>query len=128
MMTVRLSHRIGESIKREHVNGTIDGVSIQVENKRVTATYYVKVETVRIFEDVELDETGNNGANTYIGILKMLAKVQYNLDCEKFFEIFGEVGAHLWHRYDSNGRNLIDFFTYLDGDNKEKFSLYLQNQ
>jgi hypothetical protein len=60
-----------------------------------------------------------------IKTLDNLLWLQINLDKDKCIEIFGDVGAHLYGKFQID-RNIITFYAKLDKKNRRCLSDYLE--
>ncbi len=60
-----------------------------------------------------------------IKTLDNLLWLQINLDKDKCIEIFGDVGEHLYGKFQIN-RNIITFYAKLDKKNRRCLSDYLE--
>lgn len=51
--------------------------------------------------------------------------LQNNFDLEMSIKIFGDIGEHLFEKWLYCDRNIIDFITCLDSENKQKIFDFL---
>jgi hypothetical protein len=56
----------------------------------------------------------------YNCFMDRLIALQLNFDLEKSIKVFGELGEHLFEKFNKNERNILNFYTRLDAGNKEK--------
>ncbi len=61
----------------------------------------------------------------YNSFVDRLIALQLNFDLEKSIQVFGELGEHLFEKFDKNERNILNFYTRLDAGNKEKLLDYV---
>lgn len=60
-----------------------------------------------------------------IKTLDNLLWLQINLDKDKCIEIFGELGSHLYNKFQID-QNIISFYAKLDKKNRKSLSDYLE--
>ena len=56
----------------------------------------------------------------YNSFVDRLIALQLTFDLEKSIQVFGELGEHLFEKFNKNERNILNFYTRLDAGNKEK--------
>ncbi len=61
----------------------------------------------------------------YNSFVDRLIALQLTFDLEKSIQVFGELGEHLFEKFNKNERNILNFYTRLDAGNKEKLLDYV---
>ncbi len=61
----------------------------------------------------------------YNGFMNSLITLQLNFDLEKSNQVFGELGEHLFEKFNKSERNILNFYTRLDAENKQKLLEYV---
>lgn len=61
----------------------------------------------------------------YHSFMNSLITLELNFDLSRSIQVFGELGEHLFEKFNKSERNMLKFYTRLDAGNKQKLLEYV---